>query len=679
MKILKAFAIAAAGLLFAGMGRAEDAPKACKYVNLRTLPISFSGFRPTIDGSINGKPITMLVDTGAFSTRLFKRAADRLNLTLSHTGESVVGVGGESFEYNALLKELTIGPLKAERFKVGIIQDVSEGLPYDGLVGANILFQRDIEISLAGQYIKFFYPVGCDDTFLAYWDPNASVVGVRSISDQDPRQVVDVMLNGQKIRALIDTGAPTSVVDIKAATRLGITAQSANVVKAGKDSGIGKNQTDSWIASFDSFSIGDENIKNFKLRVIDIWKAAASDLRSVDQTGALQREEPEMILGADFLRAHRLLFAGSQHSLYFSYVGGNVFYTDGDQDIGWYKKAAELGNPDAQYNLARFYMEGKGVSKDDALAVSWLTKSAEKGYAPAQAQLGWLYANGEGVKKDDAQAAAWYVKAAAQENLWAQNELGHMYENGRGVQKDFAQAMDWYRKAAEKNDAEAQNNIGRMYWYGNGVQRDEKQALDWYRKAADQGSASAEVNLGWIYARGGSGLAKDTARAREWYRKAAEKKFIPAYLPLARILFFSGDFAESAKNFELAEPVPPQDRYLPFWKFLAKSRAGDTDTAVKELNAADAAQHERKWPAPIAAFYLRRLTADALLAAARDQNKEKARAQVCEANFYIAEEYLLEGKKKEARPLLESARRDCPTDFIEYDASGNELERLGSD
>jgi hypothetical protein len=42
------------------------------------------------------------------------------------------------------------------------------------------------------------------------------------------------------------------------------------------------------------------------------------------------RDEPEMLLGADFLRSHRVLIAASQHLLYFTYSGGPVFEVVGD-------------------------------------------------------------------------------------------------------------------------------------------------------------------------------------------------------------------------------------------------------------------------------------------------------------------------------------------------------------
>jgi len=38
-------------------------------------------------------------------------------------------------------------------------------------------------------------------------------------------------------------------------------------------------------------------------------------------------EEQPMLLGADFLRAHRTLVSHSQRKMYFTYVGGPVFVT----------------------------------------------------------------------------------------------------------------------------------------------------------------------------------------------------------------------------------------------------------------------------------------------------------------------------------------------------------------
>jgi len=44
-----------------------------------------------------------------------------------------------------------------------------------------------------------------------------------------------------------------------------------------------------------------------------------------DFTPELARLTPEVILGTDFLRAHRVMVARSQRKVYFTYSGGPVF------------------------------------------------------------------------------------------------------------------------------------------------------------------------------------------------------------------------------------------------------------------------------------------------------------------------------------------------------------------
>ena len=50
----------------------------------------------------------------------------------------------------------------------------------------------------------------------------------------------------------------------------------------------------------------------------------------------------------------------------------------------WYRKAAEQGDADAQYNLGYSYSNGEGVEKDEEEAVKWYRKAAEQGYEKAK-------------------------------------------------------------------------------------------------------------------------------------------------------------------------------------------------------------------------------------------------------------------------------------------------------
>ena len=186
-----------------------------------------------------------------------------------------------------------------------------------------------------------------------------------------------------------------------------------------------------------------------------------------------------------------------------------------------YRKAAEQGDANAQYNLGVCYENGYGVMQDYSQAVYWYRKAAEQGDAFAQCNLGSCYGNGKGVTQDYSQAVYWYRKAVEQGNAEAQCNLGTSYGNGEGVTQDYSKAVYWFRKAAEQGNAVAQYNLGVCYRNGKGVTRDNSQAVYWYRKAAEQGNAEAQFTLGTCYYYG-EGVKKDKDLAEEWLTKVID-------------------------------------------------------------------------------------------------------------------------------------------------------------
>ncbi len=55
--------------------------------------------------------------------------------------------------------------------------------------------------------------------------------------------------------------------------------------------------------------------------------------------------------------------------------------------VKWYRKAAERGDADAQFNLGVCYSKGESVKQDRAEAAKWLRMAAKQGHAPAQKAL----------------------------------------------------------------------------------------------------------------------------------------------------------------------------------------------------------------------------------------------------------------------------------------------------
>lgn len=50
----------------------------------------------------------------------------------------------------------------------------------------------------------------------------------------------------------------------------------------------------------------------------------------------------------------------------------------------WYKRAAEQGREEAQFNLGNLFLMGVGVAHSDAEAVKWYRKSADLDFLEAQ-------------------------------------------------------------------------------------------------------------------------------------------------------------------------------------------------------------------------------------------------------------------------------------------------------
>ena len=72
-------------------------------------------------------------------------------------------------------------------------------------------------------------------------------------------------------------------------------------------------------------------------------------------------------------------------------TGLYISYSQTTDDYIKYKKAADQGDAEAQYNLGDAYRLGAGVPEDYEQAVYWYRKAADQGDAEAQFILGVMY------------------------------------------------------------------------------------------------------------------------------------------------------------------------------------------------------------------------------------------------------------------------------------------------
>ena len=185
-------------------------------------------------------------------------------------------------------------------------------------------------------------------------------------------------------------------------------------------------------------------------------------------------------------------------------------------------------------SLGFAYFKAKGVPRSPKDGMRWYRKAADQGLADAQYEVGAGYSNGEGVPKNFREAVRWYRKAAEQGHAQAERGVGLSYELGQGVPQNFRDAVRWYHKAADKGDPSAQFSLGCCYANGEGVPQSLPDAVKWCRLAAAQGHSNAQRNLGISY-QAGQGVAQDFAEAAKWHKLAAEGgngEFFPLFLLL---------------------------------------------------------------------------------------------------------------------------------------------------
>jgi TPR repeat protein len=196
------------------------------------------------------------------------------------------------------------------------------------------------------------------------------------------------------------------------------------------------------------------------------------------------------------------------------YRDGSGVKKDLKEAARWYKLAADLGNAQAQFQLAAAALKGDGIPEDRKLAKSLLEKAAAQGHAGAYYNLGIMAIDAD--IQDFKAAATYFRKAAEGGNMDGAYSLAVLYREGRGVPQDIKEAARWLRMAADDHIAAAEVELGIMTFNGEGVPKDEAVAAKLFLRAAVRNNPVAMNRLARLYA-SGRGVAKNPVEAVKWH------------------------------------------------------------------------------------------------------------------------------------------------------------------
>jgi len=266
------------------------APSDCELVPLASMPLETSHNLMFVTAGIGGKPVRMLVDTGAERTVLTASAAARLGLQHdAHHMTRSFGIGGSSANWDVDIPGLTLGEtrfpvprLAVGNFRIDHVGDV----PADGLLGADVLLAFDMDIDAPDHRLTLYRVRRCPYVVPPWGTPSIEIKGIDARRD---RLLVPIALDGVSGMAILDTGAQATTIGMGMAGRLGLTEPLLANDRVITAHGASPQSVSVHVHRFGELMVGDLRIESPSLAVVP-RDAAMGDA----------------LLGGDFLRGRRV-------------------------------------------------------------------------------------------------------------------------------------------------------------------------------------------------------------------------------------------------------------------------------------------------------------------------------------------------------------------------------------
>lgn len=573
-----------ASILSIALAAASGAAAApgCQLAMLAELPVTMDGLKPIISATVNGQPARFIVDSGAFYSLVTPRAAEKFKMRVSDLPQGFY-LRGAVGPTSARLGVATSFELDEQHFQRLEFLVAGDSLgSADGLLGQNILGTLDVEYDFANGVVRIFKPTGCDQTMLAYWTKNLAAVSVMPIARTTPLEPhisAHAIVNDLPIKVMFDTGADRSTLKLSTALKAGgkLVADAASADDAMR--GIGSRATDSYTIPFSSFEVGNETIKNIRLRV------ARSDFPG-----------PDMLLGADFFLSHHVLVSQSQHRLYFTYNGGPVFRLD---DEGVRSNPLAPVTPVADQKGAMSVGDGKAAGLDaDALRRRASAAAARRDFAHAFADLD------QAIALEPKNAELYYDRALWRLASRSPAEVGADIETALQLKPDYANAL--VLRAHMRLAAGELDKAGADFDAAVKAAPDrpdlELEAAQAYAQARKFDRAIARYDA-WIAKYPGSFDMVDALNGRCWTRALWGRELDKAVADcnqamrrgskLSEVLdsrgmvrLRRGEFVQAIADYDAALKLQPKLAPSLYGRGLAKQKAGDSVGAAADLQAA---------------------------------------------------------------------------------------------
>lgn len=291
-----------AALMLPALARA-----ACVVEAKATIPLQISGGIIAVPLEVNGIAGTFILDTGAERSLVTQEAVDHLGLARDQwVGTTMGGIGGIDRRPNANPRSLALGGVPLVRrtinhdtsLTVGVLAHTRIGnLVIDGLLGRDFLALFDLDLDMAGRRLTLYQVRGCSGRFLPWVGGYVAIPVTSPVSDAI---IVQVTIDRKPLRAMLDTGATTSLIAAPGMFKLGLDQAALSGDPADRISGLGSRTVIVHRHRFGSMQVGN--------RLIDSPQIWVEPVRMVPVV--------DMLLGADWLAGQRVWLSFATRQLF---------------------------------------------------------------------------------------------------------------------------------------------------------------------------------------------------------------------------------------------------------------------------------------------------------------------------------------------------------------------------
>jgi hypothetical protein len=264
---------------------------------------------------INGVTKNFILDTGGYFTQVSRPVVEELKLPVMQGNIQMYDLAGNISRDQASVKTFLVGHMRGANLQIPVSPIPA---PIDGLLAVDHFITLDMDVDFGTDTLNFFTPDHCPGA-IQYWPgPPPSMM---PITMDGFHMIVPVMLDGHRERAVIDTGASSTLIQQDEEERVfGLTLGDADTPQSSNLNGDATLKT--YSHRFKTLSFGDVSVTNPLVRIIP--NAAGRNADKEQLVGDRTKSEKDllskqdMIVGMDVLRKLHLYIAFGEREMYVS-------------------------------------------------------------------------------------------------------------------------------------------------------------------------------------------------------------------------------------------------------------------------------------------------------------------------------------------------------------------------